>query len=282
MLVSDLVFDALLFGALLLGGVLDGLLPATHGAASLVAVGAATYLAAQEASHALEKRGIWTQESLWSSLSLCLLGFIYYWWRNQSDLILLGLSISLMLASLMLAIGFISGLSAAWRSGGTALGGLVVTMAGALLLGALAGALVLALSQPASILPLALKLGLVAFSLVVWKAREKMRPPHENATPATLTSAAAPEAPTVANIYGVKASPSPVAAPTPTPVTHRSLIPRRGSVLDRFAPALVLGAGLLMFALSGSRLAEPISPRVIAQPSASDAPFAPSEIAPAQ
>ena len=271
MLVSDLVFDVLLFGALLLGGALDGFVSSTHGIASLMTVGAATYLAAQEASHTLEKRGAWTQESLWTSISLCTVGFIYYWWRNQSDGILLGLSIGLMLASLMLAIGLISGVAASWRSRGGALFGLFATFAGALVLGVLAGALVLALSQPAATLPLAWKIGVVALSLVVWKAREKMRPPAENEAPAPTP--AAPETPTVANIYGVKSSPAPVAAPAPAPVTHRSLIPQRGSVFDRLAPALLLGALLLAFALSDSRLTAPISPRANA---------APTEVAPGE
>ena len=48
-----------LFGALLLGVIVDGMVPSAHGAVSLFAVGIVLYLAAQEAAHALEKRGQW-------------------------------------------------------------------------------------------------------------------------------------------------------------------------------------------------------------------------------
>ena len=279
MLVSNLLVDILLFGALLLGVIVDGMVPSAHGAVSLFAVGAVLYLAAQEAAHALEKRGQWTQESLWTSISLCAAGLVYYWWRNQSDLALLGLSLGLMMASLMIAIGVIGAIGAATHGQIKALGGLIITLLGALFLGVLAGALVLALSQPNEILPLAWKIGVVILSALGWKLREKSIAATSNATaveemPAapivetpTATTAPGVEVPAfVQNIPGVKNASSHHAAEAQNAhhAAHRTLIPQRGTILDRFWPALVLGALLLFFAANGSKLVAPISAPAIA------------------
>lgn len=261
MLVSDLLIDALVFGALLLGALLDGALPATHGAASLLAVGAALYLAAQEASAFLERRKVWTQESLWTSLALCTAGLAYYWWRNQSDLALLALSIALMLSSLMVAIGLISGLGAIFRGNAGAVGGLLGTVLGALALGAVGGGAIIALGQPNSSLPVAWKIGVVALSFVLWKAREKARPPLQNAP---QPAAPVEDDKRVVNIYGVKAAPQEAGAPAVASASHRALIPQRGTVFDRLGPALVLGLVLLGIAVSGSKLAAPITSRAVA------------------
>jgi hypothetical protein len=261
MLVPDLLIDALVFGALLLGALADGAVPSTHGAASLLSVGAALYLAAQEASAWMERRKLWTQESLWTSLSLCAAGLAYYWWRNQSDLALLVLSIALMLSSLMVAIAIISALGAAIRDNAGAIVGLLISSVGALALGALAGACIIALGQPNSALPLAWKAGVVALSFVLWKAREKARPPAEN-QPEKAPAPVAEDAKRVVNLYGVKSVPEKApAAPAPA-TSHRALIPQRGTVFDRLGPALVLGLLLLALAASsGSKLAAPIVTR---------------------
>lgn len=261
MLVSDLLIDLLVFGALLLGALVDGALPATHGAASLLAVGGALYLAAQEASAFLDRRKMWTQESLWTSLALCTAGLGYYWWRNQSDLALLALSIALMLSSLMVAIALISGLGAVLRGHAGAISGLLGSIVGSLILGAVGGGAIIALGQPNSALPIAWKIGVVALSFVLWKAREKARPPLQN-TPEEMPAPAEDEK-RVVNLYGVKAAPEKSAPPAHT-TSHRALIPQRGTVFDRLGPALVLGLILLAIASSGSKLAAPITSRAVA------------------
>jgi hypothetical protein len=262
MLVSDLLVDAFVFGALLLGAMLDGALPATHGAGSLLAVGAALYLAAQEASAFLERRKVWTQESLWTSLSLCTAGLAYYWWRNQSDLALLALSVALMLSSLMVAISFISGVGAIVRGNAGAFGGLLGSLLGALALGAVGGGAIIALGQPSSSLPLAWKIGVVVLSFVLWKAREKARPPQQN-TLETAAPVVAEDDKRAANIYGVKAGEAASVAPA-TSGSHRAVVPQRGTVFDRLGPVLVLGLVLLAIASSGSKLAAPITSRAVA------------------
>ncbi len=283
MLVSNLLVDVLLFGALLLGAIVDGMIPSAHGAVSLFAVGAVLYLAAQEAAHTMEKRSLWTQESLWTSVSLCAMGLVYYWWRNQSDLALLGLSLGLMMASLMVAIGVIGAFGAAAHGQIKALGGLIFTLLAALVLGVLAGALILALSQPNEILPLTWKIGVVVLSALGWKLREKSLKPAQNATitesptapvaqPASTTQASesSVEVPAfVQNIPGATANANATArakaqSQNAPHHTHRTLIPQRGTILDRFWPALVLGALLLFFAANGSKLVAPISAPAIA------------------
>ena len=104
MVVSNFIFDIVLFGALFLAALADGALPQTFGVATLLAVGAAIYIGAQEWCDALLRWRQWTQESLSSAVALSTLGFIYFWWRNPGDFALLVLSIGLMMASLMVAI----------------------------------------------------------------------------------------------------------------------------------------------------------------------------------
>lgn len=260
MLVSNLLVDLLVFGALLLGALVDGAVPSTHGAASLIAVGGALYLAAQEISAFLDRRGMWTQESLWTSLALCTAGLAYYWWRNQSDLALLALSIALMLSSLMVAIGLISGIGAVFRGHKGAIGGLLASIAGALALGAVGGGAIIALGQPNSALPIAWKIGVVALSFVLWKAREKARPPIQNTMEAPTVSAL--DETRVVNVYGVKSAPEKSATPAAS-TSHRALIPQRGTVFDRLGPALILGLALLAIAASRSNLAAPITSRAV-------------------
>ena len=110
-------------------------------------------------------------------------------------------------------------------------------------------------------------------------ARKKVLRPLQNATaseetPAaptvempTETAASGVEVPAfVQNIPGVKNAPSAkvVEAQNAHQAAHRTLIPQRGTILDRFWPALVLGVLLLFFAANGSKLVAPISPPAIA------------------
>ncbi|MBV9867331.1 MAG: hypothetical protein JO316_18395 [Abitibacteriaceae bacterium] len=254
MLVSDLLFDIILFGVLLVASVVDFLFPVLHGVATLFAVGAATYIAAQELGDALTQRRWWTQESLATSLSLSTAGFIYYWWRNQSDLALLVLSIGLMMASLMVTISVIAAIGAAIKDKSPKpLIGLVLTTAGAFALGLLAGVLTL---------NAALTISLTAIiSLILWKVRENINPPVQNAMSQGVLSASAADQPNLTTAGAV--TPPAMSreagseAMAPRPLAHPSgrwmLVPQRGTLLDRFLPVLVLGA-LLFMALKGAGL----------------------------
>lgn len=248
MILPDLLFDLILFGALLLGIVLDTTIPALHGAASLAAVGAATYMAAQELCDALIRRGWWTQESLATSLSLSLGGFLYFWWRNDSDLALLGLSIGLMMASLMVAIAIIAAFGAAAKEhSARPLGGLVLTMAGSLALGLLAGLLVILLTMEAR---LEIKILVVGVSLAVWKLREAVRPPRRNLThdavPEMAPDAAQDDAPGTLQAPASALPDVPAHALNVHAAGRWALIPQRGTLLDRFLPVLLLGAALFL------------------------------------
>ncbi|MDF2439388.1 MAG: hypothetical protein JWN98_372 [Abditibacteriota bacterium] len=326
MLVPNGLFDVVLFGALLVAAVLDGMFPALHGAASLLAVGAATYIAAQELGALLDRRGWWTQESLVTSLSLCAAGFIYYWWRNQSDFALLTLSVGLMMASLMTTIAVISSIGVAMRDGsGNPVLSLALLVVGGLGLGVLAGLLTLALGRTGSDASPIGKIIVVGLAFIVWKLRENLRPPVVNTSAnAALSNAAlghelTQNAPSMArNLYGqpievrtvetsvspipasdaitsgadasnsgtsteTGSSPSLTGAPTaahatvahPAPLrtpaalpmgtTHPAIVPQRGTLLDRFLPALVLGALLFVLTQQGAQwLVEPFSPSVAA------------------
>jgi len=298
MLVPNGLFDVVLFGALLVAAVLDGMFPALHGTASLLAVGAATYIAAQELSTLLDRRGWWTQESLATSLALCAAGFIYYWWRNQSDFALLALSVGLMMASLMTTIAVISGVGVAMRdSNANSIVSLALLVIGGLGLGVLAGLLALALGRTGPEASLIGKVIVVGLAYMVWKLRENMRPPVPN-TSANVVMAndiSQLSQPTARNLYGqpIEApnagadtpvetnepghlTPSsttsvsavaPMRAPTAMPMgtAHPAIVPQRGTLLDRFLPALVLGALLFVSSQQGGRwLAEPFSPSVAA------------------
>ncbi len=258
MVVSDLVFDVVVFGALLLALLLDNVFPfspALHGAALLLAVGMAAYFTAREMCAAMQRRGWWTQDSLATTVAISTTGFIYYFARNDSDLALLGLSVSLMMAALMTMISFLAALSAAWaeRSARPVLG-LTVTFAGALGLGALSGLLIFALSSDA---PLLLKAVVLGVGAVLWKLREKMRPPARNDLAADAAGASSPSD----SAPGAVPSNSEPLASTPMQTAVRQssapsggldqpvpanglwgLMPQRGTLLDRFLPVLLLGA----------------------------------------
>ena len=166
-----------------------------------------------------------------TALSLSVIGFVYFVFVNDSDLSLLVLSIGLMMASLMVAIAIIAAIGAAIRERRPhPLAGIVLTTAGSFGLGALASLLIIG-SQNVSAgsamdLP---KLGVFIVALVFWKIREALRPPGAIST--VIEAAAEP----------------PVAAALSMETSGRWLVPRRGTLLDRYVPVLILGA-ILFFA----------------------------------
>jgi hypothetical protein len=236
MIVSNLLFDIILFGALLASTLIDKSMPQTVGAASLIVVGLAVYISAQEWGDTLLRRRVWTQESLATAVALSVLGFIYFWLRNESDLALLALSITLMMASLMVAIATIAAISSAFRDKSSApILGWFVTVGGGLVLGILGGALVLFLGGGATLFAKVLVLGIALFG---WKIRETINPPAINihaGGSAVQPENAEPEGDLV------------------LPATHTQnwfFLPQRGTLLDRFMPVLVLGAILFVAARS--------------------------------
>ena len=242
MILPNLAFDALLFGALLLATAIDSAFPVTHGAVSLLVVGGATYWAAQELAEWLLRRVGWSQESLATSLSLCVAGFLYFWLRNQSDLALLALSIVLMLGSLMLAISILGAASGALREGkATPLIGWLATALFSLLLGLAVGFVVLVLGQSGmAILPY--KIGAIVGALVLWKLRETLSPPG-------------------INIHYV----APGAQEIAPPQTERMApFPQRGTLLDRLVPVLILGIIALVAARGSFSLNLPATPAIAA------------------
>lgn len=252
MVVSNLIFDVVLFGALLLAAIADGALPFTSGVVSLLVVGAAVYVGAQEWCDALLRRRQWTQEALSTAVALSTLGFIYFWWRNQSDFALLILSVGLMMASLMVAIAVLAVFGAVFKERDLRpLAGLLLTVIGAFALGVLGGVLALFLGGGATLFAKVLVIGL---SLFGWKIRETVRPPAEN----NLASGQAQQ----------NGSDFDLSLPA-THATRWALIPRGGTLLDRFVPVLLLGAVLFLTArqLNSPDLWNP-TPPVAADPNA--------------
>ena len=242
MFLPGFLFDLAVFGGVLLALLVDGAMaPLLHGALSLVVIGAFTYAAAQEICAALERRGLWSHESLATSLAVTTLLFFYYFGRNGSDFSLLVLSVGTMMVPLMAIIAIIGAASAMLhKRSALPLLGLVFTIFASLILGALASMLLLALTaDPASppLLPALalsaasspiLKIAVPLIGFVLWKLREKVRPPRENEKPVTPPVAASTRAP---ENYGETAAP-------PQPL----LMTKRGLLLDRFLPVLLLGA----------------------------------------
>lgn len=243
MVLPNLAFDALMFGLLLLAAAIDSVLPITHGAATLLIVGGATYWAAQELSDALLRRVGWTQESLATSVALCSGGFLYYWYRNSSDLSLLALSIGLMMGALMVAISILAAASATVKEGSAVpIAGWFATVGSALALGVTGGVLAIVLGlYSSSALPL--KIGGILAAYVLWKLREKMAPPSVNPHYQEMTAQSA--------------------APAAALLTPRvALFPQRGTLLDRLFPLLVLG--ILLSALTKTSTQLPTSSSAVA------------------
>lgn len=242
MILPNLAFDALLFGALLLAAALDSAFPITHGAVSLLVVGGAAYWAAQELSEWLLRRAGWSQESLATSLSLCTAGFVYFWLRNQSDLALLALSIGLMMGSLMLAISVLAALSGAFREGkATPVIGWLATAALSIALGVAVGFAVLMLGQ-SGIGNLPLKMGGIVGALVLWKLRESLAPP-------------------AVNTHYVRPGAQEIAPPQEE---RLALFPQRGTLLDRLVPVLILGIIAIVAARGSISLDLPTTPAIAA------------------
>ncbi len=243
MVVSNGLFDALLFGLLLLGLGLDTAIPALHGAAFLLACGAALYVAAQEWSDSLSKRHFWTQESLSTALALSIGGFIYFRGRNGSDFSLLVMSIGLMMASLMIAIATLSAFSGVFKTLKPApLIGYFTTAFGALIMGALAGLLTLETSVVAKAI-------CVALAFAIWKARETFSPPAPNPADAKQETKSLASTPSF-DLSSARAEPN----AQPIIISQRWLIPRRGTLLDRFVPLLILGGLLIFFGRNSGNL----------------------------
>lgn len=240
MVVSNLLFDIVLFGALFLAAFADGAFSLTGGVATLIVVGAATYIAAQEWCDALLRRRMWTQEALSTAIALSALGFIYFWWRNQSDFSLLVLSVGLMMASLMVAIALIAAFGAAFKDrDARPILGLGLTFVGAYTLGVLGGVLTLFLGGGSPQLAKVLVIGIGLFG---WKIRQSVRPPQENihATNKSISQTSIADA-------GANQSEWDLSLPS-THAARWALIPRQGTLLDRFIPVLVLGAILFVAA----------------------------------
>lgn len=253
MILPNLAFDALLFGALLLAAALDSAFPITHGAISLLVVGGAAYWAAQELSEWLLRRVGWSQESLATSLALCTAGFVYFWLRNQSDLALLALSIGLMMGSLMLAISVLSAFSGAFREGkATPVIGWLATAALSIALGVAVGFAVLMLGQ-SGIGNLPLKIGGIVGALVLWKLRESLAPPAVNA-------------------HYVRPGAREIAPPQEE---RLALFPQRGTLLDRLVPVLILGIIAIVAARGSISLDLPTTPAIAAPNQTTQVPQSP-------
>lgn len=252
MILPNLAFDALLFGLLLIAAAIDSAFPVTHGAASLLVVGGATYWAAQELSEWLLRRVGWSQESLATSLALCTAGFVYFWLRNSSDFALLALSIGLMMGSLMLAISILAAFSGTFREGrATPLVGWLATAILSLALGLAVGFAVLVLGQN-GMATLPMKIGGIVGAFVLWKLREMLSPPAVNAhyTPPGAQEVAPPQEQRIA------------------------LFPQRGTLLDRLVPVLILGLIALIATRGTNPLDLPTTPAVAAPNSATATPVA--------
>lgn len=210
MILSNLIFDIVLYGLMAVAVAVDALFPVTHGVATLVILGFLVFLTAEDAAHLIRRIG-WGQESFASGIAVSLFGFAYYWWRNQSDTAATALHICLMLSALMVLIGVVAAGGAAWKErSARPVVGLLVTFIVACLLGA-AGGLAVLFWTSAGALPV--KLAVVAAALAVWRlAALRMQP-------LTPVEVGAEEA----------------AAP-------RVLRPAGGTTLHRALPLVVLGA----------------------------------------
>ena len=260
MIVRDSVFDFLLFGVLAMALALDTFLGAhLHGVATVLAVGLATYLAAQELSRGLTRRTWWTQESLATSVALSAAGFLYFWRRNDADVILVALSLGFMMTSLMLLIAGVAAVGAALHDkSAQPLAGWIATFAGALALGIAAGLLILVLTSD---LPYVLRFGLLAIGFAAAKMRQISK---ERAAVSSQSS--------TRTAHDEQAARMEAALDT----GGWTLRPERGTLLDRFVPILVLGALAFVFLAQTQRNgAWPAAPAQ-ASNAAANVPLAPA------
>jgi len=229
MILSDLFFDALMFGALALAIVCDALVPASWGAATLLVLGFYIYLVAEDGAEIARRAG-WGQESLASGVAVSTFGFIYFWWRNGSDTAATALHICLMLSALMALIGIVAAIAAAAheRSARPILG-LFATVGIAFAIGALGGVSLLFLTGKAA---LVVKLAIVAAALVIWLLRARQSAPAAGTVaPSTVENAPASKRNEATNKIAEDAARAP-----------RLLRPQTRLALDRLAPILILGA----------------------------------------
>lgn len=245
MVVRDSLFDALLFGVLALALLADAFFGAHLGVATMLAVGLATYFAAQELSRAIARRGLWSQESLATSVALSVVGYFYYTWQNGADIILVALSIGFMMTALMMMIAGVAALGAAIHGQGLrAIVGWFAEFAGAVLLGCAAGLLVLVLVSEAWAWPIrfaVLMLG-CAIALIFGAMQKSVRAKTKSSTRNAEFAAA--------NALSERAQNDahlPNTSSADTPVSGWSPMPQNGSLLHRFVPILLVGA--LAFAI---------------------------------
>jgi len=104
------VLDIIAFGGLILAIILDSN-PTLAGGALLVVGGGLCYLCTRELVALLFPERLESAESFATNYALLVIGFAYFFRRNDSDFIQLVLTIALMMASLMLAIALIGCLS---------------------------------------------------------------------------------------------------------------------------------------------------------------------------
>lgn len=223
MILPNLLFDIVIFGLMAAAVAVDALLPVTCGGATLVVLGFLVFLSSEDAGHFARKIG-WGQESYASGISVSMAGFIYFWWRNNSDTAATALHICLMLSALMVLIGLVAAFGAALKErSAKPIAGLVVTTGLAVVLGLAGGAGILFWTSAAN---LPLKLGVVAAAFVVAAAANRLRRP-------VAAAPAAAGGPAVAGDADLD---------EPDASAPRVLRPAGGTTLDHTLPLILLGA----------------------------------------
>lgn len=105
-----MILDFLAFGSLLIGVLIDRN-AVLAGTPLLVIVGGMCYMCSRELMGLLFPKRLESMESFTSTLAVLIVGFLYFFLRNDSDFILLVITLALMMGSLMLAIALIGCLS---------------------------------------------------------------------------------------------------------------------------------------------------------------------------
>lgn len=105
-----MLLDLVAFGSLLVVTLLDPI-PSLAGLPLAVVVGGFAYLTARELVGLLLPNRLESTESFATTYAVIIVGFMYFFRRNDSDLILLVITLALMMGSLMLAIAVIGCMS---------------------------------------------------------------------------------------------------------------------------------------------------------------------------
>jgi len=237
MILPNLLFDVVVFGLMAVAVLLDALQPVTSGAATLLMLGFLVFLTSEDAAHLARRTG-WGQESYASGIAVSIAGFVYFWWRNNSDTAATALHICLMLSALMVLIGIVAAFGAALKEKrARPVMGLVVTSITAVVLGAAGGQAILFWTSTAT---LPLKLAVLAAGFVVSLAASRVGRKPAAAT-AAATAATATSTGTAAHdaVAQVAAAHEAVAHDAAAP---RVLMPAGGTTLDRALPLILLGA----------------------------------------